>query len=156
MRQAPIYYFDERQRLKDNDQLNLLSIFHFVIAGLTVFGMGFLILHYTIMSTVFNNPDMWKNQRNPPPREFMDTFSKVLIVFYLFMGAILAAMFVANLLSGFFLRQRKNRIFSLVVGGVNCLQIPFGTVLGVFTIVILTRDSVREAYEMAGKRGVTG
>jgi hypothetical protein len=35
----------------------------------------------------------------------------------------------------------------MVVAGINCLHIPLGIVLGVFTIIILVRDSVRELYE---------
>lgn len=51
-----------------------------------------------------------------------------------------------NVLSGFFLLQKRNRLFSLIIGGLNCLQIPFGTALGVFTILVLSRDSVRQLY----------
>ena len=53
---------------------------------------------------------------------------------------------VLNLISGLCLRARKGRTFSLVVAGINCLHIPLGTVLGVFTITVLMRDSVRELY----------
>jgi len=38
-------------------------------------------------------------------------------------------------------------MFSLIIAGINCVQFPFGTVLGVFTFVVLLRDSVRELYE---------
>ena len=62
------------------------------------------------------------------------------------MGALLAAACVANMLSGVFLRQRKCRVFSLVVAGLDCLQIPFGTALGVFDFIVLLRDSVRQSY----------
>jgi hypothetical protein len=34
----------------------------------------------------------------------------------------------------------------LIIAVLNCLQIPFGTALGVFTIIVLSRDSVRELY----------
>jgi hypothetical protein len=37
-------------------------------------------------------------------------------------------------------------MFSIVVAGVNCLQIPFGTALGVFTMMVLLRDTVRQSY----------
>ncbi|MCX6922874.1 MAG: hypothetical protein NT154_06635 [Verrucomicrobia bacterium] len=37
-------------------------------------------------------------------------------------------------------------MFSLMIGGLNCLQIPFGSALGVFTIIVLSRDSVRDLY----------
>ena len=51
------------------------------------------------------------------------------------------------MISGFCLHARKHRTFSLIVGGVNFLHLPLGTVLGVFTIIVLIRDSVRELYE---------
>jgi hypothetical protein len=65
----------------------------------------------------------------------------------LFFGAWFPASGVLNVISGLCLRARKYRAFSLVVACVNCLHIPLGTVLGVFTIVVLVRDSVRELYE---------
>jgi hypothetical protein len=96
------------------------------------------------MSSVFSNPEIWKSQKDAPPlpKDFLDIF----VWFYIFMGAIFGTMCVLNLLSGLFLRQRKHRTFSLVVGGLNCLQIPFGTVLGIFTIIVLSRNSVRQKY----------
>ena len=100
-------------------------------------------LHYFIMHTVFSNPDMWKSPTQPmPPQVFFDAF----VWFYLFMGVLLLAALVLNVLSGLFLWRRQHRVFSLVIGGLNCLQIPFGTALGVFTILVLSRDSVRELY----------
>ena len=62
------------------------------------------------------------------------------------MGALLLVCLVLNALSAMFLRQRTHRIFSVVIAALDCLQIPFGTVLGVFTIIVLLRESVRELY----------
>jgi hypothetical protein len=44
------------------------------------------------------------------------------------------------------LKRRVSRTFCLVVAGIECMMMPFGTVLGVFTIVVLTKDSVREMF----------
>ena len=133
----------QNQQKRDQEHLKLLSIFHFVFGGLALLGIGFLGVHYFIMHTVFSNPDMWNSHKAPmPPKAFLDAF----IWFYLFMGLLLLAGFVLNVLSGLYLRQKKHRFFSLIVGGLNCLQIPFGTALGVFTIIVLTRDTVREWY----------
>ena len=133
------------QRKADADHLRLLAIFHFIVAGLAIVGLGFLFAHYAVMHAVIANPGMWKNQKGggPPPEQFFALFKW----FYLFFGAFLVAGGLGNLISGFFIRQKKNRIFSLVVAGINCVQFPFGTVLGVFTLVVLLRDSVREVYE---------
>jgi hypothetical protein len=134
----------DAQYRTDSDHLRLLSIFHFVVGGLGVLGMAFLGLHFLFFQMIFANPAMWKGNPNPPPEGFFQIFQW----FYLFMGLMLAVGSAINLLSGWYLLQRKYRTFSLVVAGLDCLQIPFGTILGVFTIVVLTRESVRESYEV--------
>ena len=132
------------QRKIDADHLQLLAIFHFVVAGLAVIGLGFIFLHYAFMQAILNNPEMWKNQKGdgPPPAQFFAIFKW----FYFIFGAFLSAGGIGNLLSGLFIRKKKGRIFSLIMAGINCVQFPFGTALGVFTFIVLTRDSVRESY----------
>jgi hypothetical protein len=134
----------QSEEKRDREHLRLLSIFHLVFAGLAILGMGFLFFHYSMMHTIFTNPDMWKSPKGaaPPPKAILDTF----IWFYLFFGAVLLTGLVLNLLSAYCLWQRSHRLFSLIIGGLNCLQIPFGTALGVFTIIVLSRDTVRELY----------
>lgn len=73
-------------------------------------------------------------------------FWHIFVLFYFIMGVALVVVSVLNLLSGLFLRQRKHRTFSLVVAGLDCIQIPLGTALGVFTLIVLLRDSVRDMY----------
>lgn len=132
------------QRKIDADHLRLLAIFHFVMAGLAIAGIGFLLLHYTVMSSVMSNPEVWKNQKGGPPPEQIFAMLKW---FYLFAGALLVAGGLGNLLSGLFIQKRKNRLFSFIVAGINCIQVPLGTILGLFTFIVLLRDSVRELYE---------
>jgi hypothetical protein len=132
------------QRKIDADQLNLLVIFHFIGAGLALLGILFLLAHFAIFHAVFANPKMWENQKQgPPPAEFFAIFRW----FYLVMGIWFLASGVLNVISGVCLRARKHRTFSTVVAGINCVHMPLGTVLGVFTIIVLMRDSVRELYE---------
>jgi hypothetical protein len=40
----------------------------------------------------------------------------------------------------------SSRLFSLIVAGFMCMFFPFGTALGVFTFIVLTRESVRRLY----------
>ncbi|MCX6865504.1 MAG: hypothetical protein NTV46_04670 [Verrucomicrobia bacterium] len=131
-------------RKKDADHLKLLAVFHYVVAGFAFLGIGFLLLHYTMMNHIMFNPRMWENQKGgPPPQEFFAFFKW----FYLIFGALLILGSVCNLLSGLWINARRNRMFSLVVAGINCFQVPLGTALGVFTIIVLMRDSVRDLYE---------
>ena len=46
-------------------------------------------------------------------------------------------------------RPRRARTFSLVMAGVNCLSVPLGTTLGVFTFIVLLRESVAAQYALA-------
>lgn len=131
-------------RKTDAEHLQLLSIFHFVGAGLALLGLMFLIAHYSIFNAVFANPKMWENQKQGPlPTEIFAVFKW----FYLIFAVWFIGCGVTNVLSGLWMRARKWRTFSMIVAGFNCLHFPLGTVLGVFTLIVLMRDSVRKLYE---------
>ena len=57
---------------------------------------------------------------------------------------------ILNLVSGRMIDQRRNRTFTQVVAALNCLNIPFGIALGIFTFVAMADDEVREAYGVLG------
>jgi hypothetical protein len=133
------------QRKVDAEHLRILEIFHYVFAGLAVVGISFLGFHYFLMHSVLSNPALMRDPKGDGLAA--ERFFALFIWFYVVFGALLLAAALANYLSGSFIRQRKSRTFSLVVAGLNCVQIPFGTALGVFTIVVLLRDSVRELYD---------
>ena len=133
------------QRKIDADHLNLLAIFHFVGAGLAVLGIAFLVAHFAFMHAIFANPKFFENQKQPmpvPPEQIL----AMMKWFYLAGAVWLVASAILNVVSGVCLRARKGRTFSMVVAGMNCLHLPLGTVLGVFTLIVLLRDSVRELY----------
>lgn len=122
-----------------------LSCFpYFILSAPALLALLFLLAHFAMFQFFMSNPKMWQNQRQmPPPSEMFAVFQW----FYLVAAAWLIASGVLNVMSGLFLRARTHRVFSLVVGAINCLHVPIGTALGVFTIVVLMRDSVRELYE---------
>lgn len=138
----------EQQRT-DTDQLRLLVIFHYIFAGLAVLALAFLILHYWFMNTFMMNPAMWEEakqqgQQMPfAPEKFFAMFRW----FYGFMGVVIVVGGVLNWLSARYIRNRRKRMFSMVVAGLNCLQIPFGTALGIFTFIVMGRSSVRDLYD---------
>ncbi len=145
----PLAPLPRDQRKIDADHLNLLAIFHFIGAGLAGLGILFLVAHYAMMHTLMTNPDIWKNQKQPMPVRPEQLFA-IMKWFYLVMGFWFVVSAILNLISGLCLRARKHRAFSLVVAGIDCLHLPLGTVLGVFTIVVLSRESVKEVYTANG------
>lgn len=131
----------------DLEHLRLLAIFHFMGAGLALLGLIFLAVHFTIMHAMVRfaaaNQPMVQNGRPVPSP---DALIAIFQIFY-FLGAVwFITSGVLNVISGFCLRARTNRTFSLIVGGFNCLHLPLGTALGIFTIIVLARNSVRELY----------
>jgi hypothetical protein len=142
MSQLPPLYRD--QRLIDAAHLKWLAIGHFVGAGLALLGLLFVFGHYVLMQTFFADPQMWKNSKSgPPPAAFM----AVVQIFYVISGLLYVTSATLNLLSGLFMQARRHRIFSLIVAGTNCFHMPLGTILGIFTFVVLLRDSVRQLYD---------
>jgi hypothetical protein len=129
---------------QDVEHLRILSIFHYVFAAMALLGLVFIGVHYVILNSLMAN-----HKGQGPPPEFMTIFRLGYVVFsgVTLIGGIL------NFVSASNLRQRHNRTLSLIVAGLNCLQVPFGTVLGVLTIIVLTRDSVRDVYEHAENTG---
>src|SRR5579864_515766 len=45
------------------------------------------------------------------------------------------------------IKQRRSRTFYLVLAAISCLEMPYGTVLGVFTFIVLGRDSIARQFE---------
>src|SRR5258708_18119433 len=80
------------QRAVDREHLGLLAIFHFVVAGLSIAGIGFLFLHYSLMHSIFDHPEVWQPKPNQPgaPIPPMPHMPKELLAmlkwFYLFGG----------------------------------------------------------------------
>jgi len=131
------------QRKIDVSHLKLLAIFHYVLAGLSIVGLGFIFLHWFLMHSLFDNPQLWANHKGgPPPKEFFAIFKWL----YAFGAAIVIGGGVVNLISGVMIQKRRARIFSLIVAGLDCFCFPFGMVLGVFTFIVLLRNSVEEIY----------
>ncbi|SRR5579883_879584 len=139
----PVFVSD--RRATDEEHLRLLSIFHFVGAGLALLMLPMLAFEYRLIRVIFERAEVWRSGPNGLPPEFFDFFQVFVVLFSIYY-VVQAAL---NIVSGIFLRQKKHRIFSIVVAAVNCLHLPLGTALGVFTIVVLSRDSVTELYREA-------
>jgi len=92
------------------------------------------------LSNDFPPPEHGEHQEMP--KEFgymMIAMGSIMVLFGEFCSILM-------IVSGTFILKHKNRMFSLVVGGIECLSFPFGTVLGVFTLVNLSNDEVKELY----------
>ena len=129
------------QTSSDAEHLKLLSIFHYVLAGLTALSALFPLL-YVLLGVLMATGAMEERHRDGSERAFGWVFAAFGCLFVMGIFALAAALVFA----GRSLAQRKRHTFCIVVAGVSCLFFPFGTALGVFTLIVLMRPSVKELF----------
>jgi len=136
---------------QDREHLRLLAIFHYVVAGLAAV-FSFFPLLYTTVGAIFifaaRHGTAKPGEELPP--EFLGWLFAVVGLLLFSLGI---AMAICILLAGRCLSRNRHYTFALVMVCIECLFIPFGTVLGVFTIIILSRESVRELFSPATLKG---
>ncbi|MDB4265325.1 hypothetical protein N9891_01100 [bacterium] len=76
----------------------------------------------------------------------MKSSFRIFIYLYIFWAALALLGMILNFMSARYLGQRRKKVFSMITAGVNCLSIPLGTALGIFTLVVLSRSSVERIY----------
>ena len=136
---------------QDKEHLQLLAIFHYVVAGLAAL-FSFFPLLYTTVGAIFifaarhGTP---KPGEEPPP-EFIGWIFAIVGSLLFLLGIAIA---ICILIAGRSLAKRTRYWFALVVACIECLFIPFGTILGVFTIVVLSRESVKALFSTAQAPG---
>jgi len=83
------------------------------------------------------------------PPAFMGYIFVIMSLAFMFAGWAFAILLI---IAGRFLSKRKHYMFCLIMAAVGCIFMPFGTVLGVFTIIVLMQPSVKELF--AAPKGV--
>lgn len=123
----------------DDRNIDVLAIFHYVVGGMTALFSCLFLLHVALgiamLCGAFDGKDA-------PPKIFA-WFFIVFPSFFILAGWILAGFIIV---AGRKLKRRVDRTFCLVVAGIECMLMPFGTVLGVFTIIVLMKDSVKQMF----------
>lgn len=126
---------------KDLEHLGWLSIGFYVYAGLIALFSCLPFIHVFLgigmLAGGFNEGP------NPPPPALGLVFVGIGSVFILFGFSLATCIFLA----GRFLKQQKKYTFCFVMAVISCMFAPLGTVLGVFTIIVLLRDSVKPLFE---------
>lgn len=125
-------------------QLNNLALAHYVVGGFMALFACFPLIHMGIgIAMVFGDGSFFGETETPPPEFLGWMFFGMGLAFFL-LGQAIA---VCLILSGRFLKKRKNYTFSFVFACIACAVFPFGTLLGVFTIIALSKEPVKRMYE---------
>ncbi len=128
-------------RNEDNDHLHLLTLFHFVYAGVCGLCSLFPVIHL-----VFGLVIVTGNMDIPQGRSVPAAFGWLFVIVPLLMIVMGLTMSLLIAMIGWRLQARTSYTFCLVMAAIECLGMPLGTILGVFTIVVLMRDSVKAQF----------
>jgi len=147
LKSEPVMEPDPAAHIRDSEHLRLLRVFHYVFGGLTIAFSSLFIIHATMGVAMYLQPEMLPMPQMPnqptPPREMwlmLAGMSAGFVVLGWMVG-------ILTIVSGSFLKRPRGRTFSIVVAAVNCFAFPFGTALGVCTLLALTRPSVVRMYD---------
>ena len=131
------------QMIQDAEHLRLLAIFHYILAGLQVLVGCIFIIHILMGSAMLSGAmSSGASPGSAPPQElgwmFIAGGAFAMLIFW----GIGFALFLA----GRWISARQNWTFCFVIACISCLSFPLGTALGVFTIIVLLRPTVKQIF----------
>lgn len=134
------------QRAITLERLRLLSWAFYISGAIGIVMVSFLLIHLAVLTSIsFNPASIWpseKNTQGAPPVGILRTIA-------LFIGLIILIGWTLGGLTAFAgkcISQRKHRRFILIMSGINCIWIPYGTLLGVLAIMCLSTPHAKEIF----------
>lgn len=121
------------------EPLRLLAIGHYVLAGITTLFALFPVIHLIIGLGLLTG---LLDDGQPADRLFGLLFMVIALVM-ICLGLALAA---ALAWTGRNLARQQRHTACVVVAGLACMMMPLGTVLGIFSIVVLMRPGVKGTF----------
>jgi hypothetical protein len=129
---------------QDVEQLRLLSIFHYVVGGIAALFACIPCIHLALGIALVSGAIV-PGPRNEPPPAFLGWLLIAIATVLILVGWSVALMI---LVSGRFLGRHSHYTYCFVVAAIECLFMPFGTVLGAFTIIVLVRPSAKSLFQV--------
>ena len=127
---------------QDESHLRMLSIFHYVLAAPAALFASLFLMHFFFGVAILGGLLDSSGKDAPPP--FLGAFMMAIGGAVVMMGWAFAGCLV---FAGRSLASRKRYTVCLVIAGLECVFCnPLGTVLGVFTIVVLMRPTVKQLF----------
>ena len=127
---------------EDIKNMELLSPFHYIVGGTTALFSCIPFIHVFIGLAMISGKFFKDGKGSGPPALFGWMFVIMGAVFIVLGWSMTVCMIVA----GKKLKRYKNRVFCMVVAGMECMLMPFGTILGVFTLIVLNKNSIKELF----------
>jgi hypothetical protein len=132
-----------RPSTEDDQQLKLLSIFYFIVGGLSAVGACIPFIHLGVGIAIVTGNLPRAQIDDPVPASlgwvFIGIASSIIVLGW--------AYAIGMILTGRRLRHRRSYVLCIVMASMTCLSVPIGTCLGVFTLIVLARPSVKQSFQ---------
>jgi hypothetical protein len=125
---------------RNEAQLSMLSLFHNFVAAL------WAVLALFPAAYLSTGMEIARGRFEGIP-ELSITFGWSVVLWSIASVVLTLTMAALTFIAGWRLSQGRARAFCLTIAAINCFFFPFGTVLGVLTIIVLKRPAVRSVFE---------
>ena len=136
---------------QDVEHPRLLAIFHHGVSGIACLISFFPAIHLTVgiltVSGAFDEP------KEQLPLEIMGRLF-IASASLLILGGLTFS--VCLFPAGRYLHKRRHYTYCLVMAALECMFMPFGTILGVFTLLVSVKSGVKELFADASAAGPAG
>jgi hypothetical protein len=132
-----------QQEIVDTEHLRLLRLGFFISAATNILWVFFPLIYVMMGALMLSGALDGAKPADAPPK----ALGLVLVFIGLGISLIAATFAVLKLLAAQAIgkRQRKGLIFTTAI--ISCLSLPWGTALGVLTLIVLSRPSVAAQFE---------
>jgi hypothetical protein len=117
----------------NEDYLKILSICHYILGIVMLCFSSFSLLY------IFVGAMMMKQAKSDEER-------MIGIIFIIISACVALVSYTIDILmiaAGYYLSRRKKHKFCLIVSCMELIIVPFGTVLGVFTLIVLLKPEIK-------------
>ncbi len=131
------------QSNSNSQTLDLISIFHYVLAAMMYLkgAIAFVLMGIGSIAVMGVLADQ--------PNDMVPALIVLGLIFFMAPMMFLTVSWTAAtlvLFAGRRITKRTNLNYCQIVAGLECLCVPFGTALGIFTLINLTKPDVKESF----------
>jgi hypothetical protein len=138
---GPVATNSSFQTSKDESDLRMLSVFHYVWSALIgCSSLGIVGYFLIIAGAIASAPTHGENPQNAEAAGAVT--AGVGVVF----GLVMVVLFILHLLAAAGLKKKTRYGLAMAMSAMACLSVPLGTALGVWTMMVLQRPSVKALF----------
>ncbi|MFO0904135.1 MAG: hypothetical protein U0939_14120 [Pirellulales bacterium] len=128
---------------QDEDHLKILSILNYVFGGMGLLFSFFPIIYVIMGAVILADPEAMSSSNGQPPPPAVGWVLVGMGGCGMVMGFVGSTL---TIMVGRSLGQRKRWLLCFIMACLQCIQFPLGTCLGVFSIIVLNRPAVKQAF----------